>query len=89
MKELKTLTQTQNKYYPCIMHILIFSSKIWAEKGALYTAKYCTWEAGKCELAVHPGKKRNRFIDLLAILCHGVPCNYLFLSYCLFLIRIG
>ena len=28
--------------YPCIMHILTFPSKIWAERCALYMAKYGT-----------------------------------------------
>ena len=28
------------RYYPCIMHILIFPSKISAQKCALYAAKY-------------------------------------------------
>ena len=29
-----------NSYYPHIMHILIFPSKIWTKKYTLYTAKY-------------------------------------------------
>lgn len=43
----------------------------------------------KCEFVVHPGKKRNRSVELLAVLGHSVPSISFFLACCLFLVSIG
>lgn len=44
-----------------------------------------TQKAGKYEFLLHPGRKRNRSLELLAFLCHSVPCNDLFLSSSIFI----
>ena len=69
---IKTQEQRDTKYfryYPCIMRILIFPSKIWAKRYALYMAK-CSipkvglWSASLCRAGSRVWCGRQRCLDV-------------------------